>query len=140
MLYRADVRTERGFSESCFPFLSQSLPVWIQSCDRNTETIFSEWVAYTFLESRKITDTIPVCLSLGHGVFIVPLILSSHCQHALQKGSRNCHSLTSRGDRLTEQAPLSLNPKKIQKKKYIKWKLYLKSRCWNEWQFKVHCH
>lgn len=41
MLYRADVRIERGFSESCSPFLSQSLPVWIQSCDRNTETIFS---------------------------------------------------------------------------------------------------
>lgn len=52
--------------------------------------------------------------------FIVPLILSSHCQHALQKGSRNCHSLTSRGDRLTEQAPLSLNPKKIKKIKIHK--------------------
>lgn len=44
--------------------------------------------------------------------YIVPLILSSHCQHALQKGSRNCHSLTSRGDSLTEQAPLSFNQKK----------------------------
>lgn len=71
MLYRADVPIERGFSESCSPFLSQSLPVWIQSCDRNTETIFSEWVAYTFLEFRKIPDIIPVCLSLGHGVLIV---------------------------------------------------------------------
>lgn len=32
---------------------------------------FPEWVAYTFLEFRKIPDIIPVCLSLGHGVLRV---------------------------------------------------------------------
>lgn len=77
-----------------------------------------------------------VCRKTLHSIRIlhVPLILSSHCQHALQKGSRNCRSLTSRGDSLTEQVPLYL------KKKPIKLKSHLKSRCWNVWQLKIYCH